>query len=78
LDKADYHGAIDTWLKRHGSRTVFCFVQFNGVVLNEMPRVYIARPSEVAQRMRETAGGRGDTTLYENHAWGLALSVLEP
>src|SRR5580692_7804668 len=23
LKKANYHGAIDTWLKRHGSRTVF-------------------------------------------------------
>jgi hypothetical protein len=26
--KADYHGAIDLWLKRHSSRTAFCFVQF--------------------------------------------------
>jgi len=70
LAKADYHGAVDTWLKRHGSRTVFCFVQFKGVALDEMPRTYLARPSEVAQRMRETASGRGDTILYENHTWG--------
>jgi hypothetical protein len=70
LEKADYHGAIDSWLKRHGSRTVFCFVQFRGVALDEMPRTYLARPSEVAQRMRETASGRGDTILYEDHTWG--------
>jgi hypothetical protein len=70
LKDADYHGAIDKWLKRHGSRTVFCFVQFKGVGLNDLPRVYIARPAEVAQRMRDTAGGRGDTILFEDHAWG--------
>jgi hypothetical protein len=70
LKDADYHGAIDAWLKRHGSRTVFCFVQFKGVALDQMPRTYLARPSEVARRMRETAGGRGDTILFEDHAWG--------
>jgi hypothetical protein len=70
LKNADYHGAIEQWLGRHGSRTIFCFVQFKNVSLHEMPRVYIARPCEVAQRMRETANGRGDTILYENHTWG--------
>ena len=70
LQNADYHGAIEKWLQRHGTRTVLCFVQFQGVGLDEMPRMYIARPSEVAQRMRETAKGRGDSILYENHTWG--------
>ena len=70
LKKADYHGAIELWLKRHGSRTVFCFVQFENVPLNELPRVYLARPSEIAQRLKETARGRGDSILYEKHTWG--------
>src|SRR5271165_6840738 len=71
LKKADYHGAIQQWLKRHGSRTVFCFVQFRGVALNELPRLYLASPHEVAQRLRETARGRGDTILYEDRTWGV-------
>src|SRR5213082_2521677 len=25
---ADYHGAIELWLKRHGLQTVLCLVQF--------------------------------------------------
>src|SRR5438309_6652968 len=25
---ADYHGAIELWLRRHGLKTVFCLVQF--------------------------------------------------
>lgn len=70
LKKADYHGAIDTWLKRHGSRTVFCFVQFEGVDIDGLPRLYLARPNEVAERLRATAKGRGDAVLYENYTWG--------
>lgn len=70
LKEANYHGAIDTWLKRHGAATVFCFVQFKGIQLTELPRLYLARPSEVAKRLRETAKGRGDTILYEEHTWG--------
>jgi hypothetical protein len=70
LKNADYHGAIELWLKRHGSRPVFCLVQFEGVHLNEMPRLYLATPDEIAQRLRETAKGRGDSILYELHKWG--------
>lgn len=70
LKTADYHGAIQQWLRRHGSRTVFCFVQFRGVALNDLPRLYLASSVEVAQRLRETARGRGDTILYEDHTWG--------
>ena len=62
--KTDYHGAIDIWLERHGSRTVFCLVQFAGVPSGLLPRLYLATPKEMAQRMHETAKGRGDTILY--------------
>jgi Holliday junction resolvase-like predicted endonuclease len=68
--KADYHDAIRAWLARHKRRTVLCFVQFRGVALSELPRVYVATPREVAQRLRESARERGDTILYEHHRWG--------
>jgi len=70
IRNADYHGAIDTWLKRHGARTVFCFVQFKEVALDQLPRFYLATPTEVATRLRESAAGRGETILYELHRWG--------
>lgn len=70
LKNADYQGAIDRWLKRHKRRTVLCFIQFKDVRIDGLPRMYLATPSEVAERMRESAGGRGDTVLFENHAWG--------
>jgi hypothetical protein len=70
LKEANYHAAIDAWLLRHGAKTVFCFVQFKAVPLDQLPRIYIARPAEVAARLRETAKGRGDTILYEAHTWG--------
>jgi Holliday junction resolvase-like predicted endonuclease len=69
LEQADYHGAIEAWLQRHGSMTVLCLVQFKNVALEDLPRMYLARPIEIAQRLRDTANGRGDTILYENHTW---------
>jgi hypothetical protein len=65
----DYHAAIDRWLDKHGKRTIFCFVQFEGVSINELPRVYLASPSEIAEVLRQTAKGRGDTVLYERKVW---------
>jgi Holliday junction resolvase-like predicted endonuclease len=67
---AAYHDAIDRWLKRHKVRTILCLVQFRGVAVTAMPRVYLATPQEVARRLHETAKGRGDTILYEHHSWG--------
>ena len=69
LRDANYHGAVDLWLQKHKPRTAFCLVQFKGVALSEMPRLYLATPLEVATRLRETAKGRGDTILYETHEW---------
>jgi Holliday junction resolvase-like predicted endonuclease len=78
--KADYHGAADRWLERHNSGTVLCFVQFKGVSLDAMPRVYLATPLEIAARLRASARGRGDTVLREHHQWApraYAAGVLE-
>jgi hypothetical protein len=70
LKNADYHSAIDVWLSRHKPKTILCFVQFKGVSIGELPRVYLATPTDVAQRLKDTAKGRGDTILYEEHRWG--------
>jgi hypothetical protein len=67
--KADYYGAIDMWLGKHSGRTVFCFVQFGGVAIDQLPRLYLATPVEVAQRLRETSKGRGDSVLHERWEW---------
>ncbi len=68
--KANYHEAIDEWLQCHKPRTALCFVQFKGVAVSEMPRVYLATPSEVAERLHATTKGAGSTMLYERHVWG--------
>lgn len=69
MKDGDYHRAIEVWLERHGEDTVLCFVQFKSASLAEMPRVYLARPVEVAQRLKLAAKGRGDTILKEKHTW---------
>jgi Holliday junction resolvase-like predicted endonuclease len=70
LRGANYQGAADAWLQRHKPRTILCLVSFLGTALHELPRVYVATPSEIAARLRSAAGGRGDTILYENHQRG--------
>jgi hypothetical protein len=69
LSNANYHGAVDSWLAKHTKKTFFCFVQFEGVPVTELPRMYLATPAEIAARLKATAAGRGDTILYEHHAW---------
>ncbi len=66
----DYHEAIDTWLALHGEKTIFCLVQFKGVELGDMPRIYLASPKEIANQMHNARGGNGDTILREYHVWG--------
>ena len=69
LSNADYHAAVDTWLKKHSKKTVFCLVQLKGVSATELPRMYLATPREIALWLKAAAAGRGDTILYERHVW---------
>lgn len=71
LPPADYHGAIDLWLARHTRRTIFFLVQFYQRPITELPGMYLATPDEIAERLKATAKGRGDTILYENKKWKL-------
>ena len=66
---ADYHRATDRWLARHKPRTAVCLVQFKNIPLSELPRIYLALPLEIAERLRHTSKGRGDTILYEHKLW---------
>lgn len=69
ISNANYHSAVDNWLKKHGSKTVFCLVQFKGVPSDALPRMYLATPAEIGAWLKAAAGGRGDTILYESHTW---------
>ena len=66
----DYHEAIQKWLDGHHKKTIFCLVQFQGTSDAELPRMYLASPTEIAQALNASAGGRGATILYEYHTWG--------
>ena len=69
ITNADYRGAADAWLARHSRKTVFCLVQFKGIEVTQLPRMYLATPVEIAAWLKAAAGGRGDTILYERHVW---------
>jgi hypothetical protein len=76
--KTDYHGAIALWLDHHSPRTVCCLVQFQDVPIDELPRMYLATPKEVAQMLRESADGRGDSILYERNDGTARLEGTAP
>ena len=67
---SSYHEAAHQWCESHHKKTIFCLVQFKGTEPDEMPRIYLATPYEIAERLKESAGGRGETILYEKHTWG--------
>lgn len=69
IKNGDYHKAIELWLANHGEKTVFCLVQFKGTEENEMPRIYLARPSEIAEELHKARNGEGETVLREYHEW---------
>jgi hypothetical protein len=70
LRNANYHGAAELWLERHKPLTALCLVQFRGVADDDMPRIYLAWPKEIADRLKAASGGRGDTLLWENYTRG--------
>lgn len=73
----DCHGAIDRWLASHGSRTVCCLVQFHSVSLDEMPRIYLALPAELARTMRDTANRIGRCAVRESYEWTVPDGATE-
>jgi len=61
-----YHDAIDKWLCAQRTDVLFFFVQFLEVSLGSTPRVYIARPAEVAMQLKSQCDGRGYGSLQED------------
>lgn len=69
LADANYQTAIERWFAKQSADVVFCFVQFIGTALNELPRVYLASVQEVAEALRVAKNGRGEVVLYENYTF---------
>jgi Holliday junction resolvase-like predicted endonuclease len=45
ISNANYHAAADAWQAKHSKKTVFCLVQFKGIPVTELPRMYLATPA---------------------------------
>ena len=59
--------AVAAWKARQPSDVVMCFVEYSNVPFEEMPRIYLARPSEVAAHLLQGRGGAVSTCLWEDH-----------
>ncbi len=69
VKNADYHKAVEIWKSKFKPKTILCFVQFKGIELNQMPRLYLATPEEVANVLNNISEGKGSAILYEEHDW---------
>ncbi len=54
---------------------MYFFVQFKGVEVGNMPRCYVARPSEIVAHMHTTRAGYGYTSLRENYAYVKGVGI---
>jgi len=65
----DCRSAIDFWMDSQGSKTICCLVQFEGVAINQLPRIYLAFPNEIAFEMRLASERTGQCALQELYEW---------
>jgi hypothetical protein len=54
---------LKRWVDRHKPRTVLCFVQFKRAKLTELPRLYLATPAEVGDRLRASRKDGRDNSV---------------
>lgn len=69
LESADYHRAIDLWMAKHGEDLIFCLVQFQNKMPEEMPDVFLATCAEIGAHLKASGGGLSDTILHMSKAW---------
>lgn len=60
-----YQSALDEWRKKN-ARYLFCFVQYEGVTLGSMPRIYLALGEDVARHLETGAWGKINLSLIEH------------
>lgn len=62
----NYLAAIDQWLSVQRNDVIYVFVGFLKISLGEAPRVYVARPLEIATQLKRQCLGRGHGSLQED------------
>lgn len=65
----DCRSAVDFWVDSQGTKTICCLVQFEGVTINQLPRIYLAFPYEIAAEMRAAAERTNHCALLEKYEW---------
>jgi len=64
-----YHEAADEWSADQSDKVIFCLVQFRGKDEMTMPNLYLVRHNEIAETLKKSRNGVGETILHENHTW---------
>jgi hypothetical protein len=62
----NYLAAIDKWLLAQPSDVIYMLVGFLDLLPGQAPRVYVARPPEIAVQLKSQCSGRGYGSLEED------------
>jgi hypothetical protein len=73
----DCRSTIDYWADSQGSKTICCLVQFEGVSISQLPRIYLAFPGDIAAEMRAASERTGYCGLHERYEWTSAEGKRE-
>lgn len=75
----DYHAAADEWARSQSHEVVYCLIQFHGVELGQLPRIYLATVADIVDRHKESRSGHGSTILYEDYTYsrGIAKGIRD-
>jgi len=65
-----YHDMIDIWQQQLDPQLIFCLVDFHTVSFEQLPPMYLAKPYEIAERLKQARGGIGSSTLWIEKVWG--------
>jgi Holliday junction resolvase-like predicted endonuclease len=58
LNEANYFQAINDWLADQKAVDIFMFVSIHKVAVGQLPNVWVARPREVAEHLKQCRGGK--------------------
>jgi hypothetical protein len=67
--RAEFQSAIELWYGSQSSRAMCCLVQFEDVPLDQLPRIYLASPIDIARRMQDSLERLDDASLFETYEW---------
>lgn len=64
-----YAEAAARWAAAQSQNVIYCLVQFQGKPIGSCPDVYLASVEEIAEQLKSSRNGHGNTILYADYTY---------